>query len=44
MTLFLFFMRGCFAPHEKMTFDIDYLYRKAGRGLYGSAGIRQRHR
>nr|QNO53766.1 NAD(P)H-quinone oxidoreductase subunit 2, chloroplastic [Methanosarcinales archaeon ANME-1 ERB6] len=33
MTVFLFFMLGYFAPHEKITFDMDYLYRKAGRGF-----------
>ena len=33
MTVFLFFMLGYFAPHEKITYDIDYLYRKAGRGF-----------
>ncbi|RLG34384.1 hypothetical protein DRN97_02650 [Methanosarcinales archaeon] len=31
MTLFLFFMLGYFAPHEKITLDFDHLYRKAGR-------------
>jgi multicomponent Na+:H+ antiporter subunit D len=31
MTVFLFFMIGFFAPHEKITYDIDYLYRTAGR-------------
>ncbi|MGB2841536.1 MAG: Na(+)/H(+) antiporter subunit D [Halobacteriota archaeon] len=33
MTVFLFFLLGYFAPHEKITYDIDYLYRKAGRGF-----------
>jgi hypothetical protein len=33
MTVFLFFMLGFFAPHDKITYDIDYLYRKAGRGF-----------
>ena len=33
MTVFLFFMLGYFAPHEKITYDVDYLYRKAGRGF-----------
>ncbi|MBL7118272.1 MAG: Na(+)/H(+) antiporter subunit D [Candidatus Syntrophoarchaeum sp.] len=33
MTVFLFFMIGYFAPHEKITYDVDYLYRKAGRGF-----------
>jgi multicomponent Na+:H+ antiporter subunit D len=33
MTVFLFFMLGYFAPHEKITLDFDYLYRKAGRGF-----------
>ncbi len=33
MTVFLFFMIGFFAPHEKITNDVDYLYRKAGRGF-----------
>lgn len=31
MTIFLFFMIGFFAPHDKITYDMDYLYRKAGR-------------
>ncbi|MDI6884919.1 MAG: Na(+)/H(+) antiporter subunit D [archaeon] len=31
MTVFLFFMLGFFAPHDKITYDVDYLYRKAGR-------------
>ena len=33
MTVFLFFMLGFFAPHDKITYDMDYLYRKAGRGF-----------
>jgi hypothetical protein len=33
MTVFLFFMIGFFAPHEKITYDVDYLYRKAGRAF-----------
>jgi multicomponent Na+:H+ antiporter subunit D len=33
MTVFLFFMLGFFAPHDKITYDVDYLYRKAGRGF-----------
>ncbi|HDS45510.1 MAG TPA: Na(+)/H(+) antiporter subunit D [Methanomicrobia archaeon] len=33
MTVFLFFLLGFFAPHNKITYDIDYLYRKAGRGF-----------
>jgi multicomponent Na+:H+ antiporter subunit D len=33
MTVFLFFMLGFFAPHDKITFDVDYLYRKAGRSF-----------
>jgi multicomponent Na+:H+ antiporter subunit D len=33
MTVFLFFMLGFFVPHDKITYDIDYLYRKAGRGF-----------
>lgn len=36
MTVLLFFLLGYFAPHEKITYDIDYLYRKAGRG-FGNA-------
>ena len=33
MTIFLFFMLGFFAPHDKITYDVDYLYRRAGRGF-----------
>jgi multicomponent Na+:H+ antiporter subunit D len=33
MTVFLFFMLGFFAPHDKITYDVDHLYRKAGRGF-----------
>jgi multicomponent Na+:H+ antiporter subunit D len=33
MTVFLFFMIGFFAPHEKITYDVDYIYRKIGRGF-----------
>lgn len=33
MTVFLFFMIGFFAPHEKITYDVDTLYRKVGRGF-----------
>jgi len=33
MTVFLFFMIGFFIPHEKITYDVDYIYRKAGRGF-----------
>ncbi len=36
MTVFLFFMIGFFAPHEKVTYDVDYLYRKAGRAFIWS--------
>ncbi|MBE0515967.1 MAG: Na(+)/H(+) antiporter subunit D [Methanophagales archaeon] len=33
MTVFLFFMLGFFRPHDTITHDLDYLYRKAGRGF-----------
>jgi len=33
MTVFLFFMLGFFRPHDTITYDLDYLYRKAGRSF-----------
>ena len=34
MTAFMFFaLRILIMPHERITYDIDYLYRKAGRGF-----------
>jgi len=34
MTAFMFFaFRVLIMPHERITYDIDYLYRKAGRGI-----------
>jgi multicomponent Na+:H+ antiporter subunit D len=33
MTVFLFFMLGFFRPHDRITYDLDYVYRKAGRGF-----------
>jgi multicomponent Na+:H+ antiporter subunit D len=34
MTAFMFFsLRILIMPHERVTYDIDYLYRKAGRGF-----------
>ncbi len=33
MTVFMFFSLGFFVPHEKITRDMDYIYRKVGRGF-----------
>ena len=33
MTAFMFFAFGFFKPHERITYDIDYIYRRAGRAF-----------